>query len=226
MKKQSTCLFASFLSSLIFIGCVSTTQMYDEFQSSARTTYDSPEGAFKSLRPTLKYVLRSRTPIELAKTDPVLMLDKNTDNRGYFKIVEFEIKEQGNYDIKGIINCRCFGKLSGKNAVMARLFLLNRKTGKILMSFPGITKEHISFVDGDQWANRLQASLTPGLYSLIVAADNAVKGASIFNFEAYGAMPVPVTIDIYSSPDGKVDLQIQPKPMNSTSAVPSSGRAD
>lgn len=207
------------LAFLSLSACANVPGMYQDFENSAKSAYPDAAIAFQSVKPSDTRKLSDPQLVPLSKGDPILLLDKEAQNKGYFKVVEFEITQADTYEIRGILDCRCFGKLSGKNVVVPRLFLKENATGKITASHPGLLMEYLNVWDGGYYYNGIEAALKPGKYSLIVAADNATKGHGIYSYETYavGASvgPIPMTISISAAPDGNVKLLIEPKKKSS-----------
>lgn len=210
LKLITLCMALNLLAS-----CANIPKMYQKFDADKKPTYSTPTDAIKAVNPSIDYIVGEKRTISFSEADPVLLVEQNTGNKGYFKVVQFKVASAATYVIRGLLNCRCLGKLSGKNAVVARLYLWDAEAGKVFSSMPGLQKDH-SWA-GDDYYNQLEVELKPGNYLLIVAVDNSAKGGPLFSVNNYGASsvtPIPVFYSISAAPEGNVDLIIQDKSLS------------
>ena len=192
---------------ILFSGCANVPQMYQDFNAHEKVKYTSVSDAFKSVHSTGNLVFNESTTVELGENDPVLLIDSVTHNKGYFKIYSFTPPTNGPYSIKAFLNCRCFGKFSGKNAVCPKLYLLDPTTGKTVSSPNRLTQE-TGWTDHRNYVG-IDATLEKKRYQLLVAADNRFKGQELES-APLGTSSI-LSISIGAAPDGQIDLIFEKK---------------
>jgi|GEM_PF-3806845 len=197
-----------FIISALFTSCTNVPKMYREYEAKQKKPYPNSSAAFAAVKPTITIPLDTRTTIELGDRDPIVMTDPENDNNGYFKIVNILVPKKDTYSIKAYLNCRCFGKLSGKNAVCARMYLWDTNLKKIIPSKPGLVEDSGLFSGASY--NALEAPLEAGKYRLLVAVDNRFRGGEMNSVPLYGVSNL-LSVGIYGAPDGAVDLIVEKK---------------